>query len=209
MILERVNFYAKKHNKQIFSKVDDLFDKEQMRQQRAPFDHMLLRTMVRPRDFIKFFELIKQDMKDRKDHPFEPEEVNSEKIECQSIYNAEPAYSEWLVEELRDEWLVQHPIINELFTAIQNNGKTILSHEEFTGAFKKVAGETSEIDITNHLKFMFENSIIGFKIGNSQQWKFKCFYKAQGFIESSQYKVHDGLHRGLNLKEPRAIASNE
>jgi hypothetical protein len=115
MILERVNFYARQTRNPEVAKIDDLFDRDQMRQQRAPFDYVMLRTMLRPRDFIKLFQLVKGDMLERKDNPFEHEEVHEDKLECQSIYNSEPAYSEWLVEELRDEWRAQYPRINDLF----------------------------------------------------------------------------------------------
>ena len=55
----------------------------------------------------------------------------------------------------------------------------------------------------NELRFLFENSIIGFKIGGSTAWRFKCFYPSQGFMSSDEYRVHEGLVRALNLKENR------
>lgn len=209
LILERVNFYARKASMPDLSRIEDLFDRDQMRQQRSPFDYVLLRTMLRPRDFIKYFELIQQDMKDRRENPLESEAVNAEKLECESIYNSEAAYSEWLLEELRDEWRVQFPKINEIISAIQNNGKTTFTQEEFSKSLKRSAIDTSQTEVIQHLKFMFDNSIIGFRVGNSQQWKFKCFFKSQGFVDAPLYKVHDGLHRGLNLKESRAAANRD
>lgn len=207
LILERVNFYAKKRNVSTLAKIEDLFDRDQMRQQRAPFDYIMLRTMLRPRDFIRYFELLKLDMRDRKANPFEPEVVNPHKLECESIYNSESAYSEWLIEELRDEWRVQFPKINDIFSAIQNNGKTTFSQEELSRSLKISGGDVSTAEISQYIKFMFENSIVGFRVGNSQQWRFKCFFKSQGFVDSPSYKVHDGLHRGLNLKETRTNLS--
>jgi hypothetical protein len=58
-------------------------------------------------------------------------------------------------------------------------------------------------EMNSYLRFLFDNSIIGFRVGKSQQWRFKCFFKTQGFLESELYKVHEGLHRGLNLTESR------
>ena len=57
--------------------------------------------------------------------------------------------------------------------------------------------------IDEGLRFLFDNSVIGFKVGQSAIWKFKCVYPSQGFVESDTYHVHDGLVRGLGLKEPR------
>lgn len=204
MILERVNFFARKAGMPNFSRVEDLFDREQMRQQRTPFDHMMLRTMLRPRDFIRFFQLVKADMISRRDDPFDAEEVSSGSLECQSIYNVEPAYSEWLVEEIKDEWKTQYPVIIQLLAAIQNNEKTVFNLEQFTEAVAKVGIVCGPVEISGYLKFLFDNSLIGFRVGGSNQWRFKCFFATQGFIESDIYKVHDGLHRGLNLRESRS-----
>lgn len=208
MILERANFFAKEAGKPLVPRIEDLFDKDQMRQQRAPFDHILLRTMLRPRDIIKFFQLIKTDMIERRDNPFEDEDVHESKLECQAIYNSEAAYSEWLVEELRDEWRTQYPMINDLFAAIQNNGKTNFTKEDLIEALSNAGVKRETAEINSYLKFLFDNSIIGFRVGKSNQWRYKCFFTSQGFVESDLYKVHDGLHRGLNLTESRSSSES-
>lgn len=204
MILERVNYFARSAEESELAKVEDLFDREQMRQQRAPFDHIMLRTMLRPRDFIRFFQLIKEDMIQRRDNPFEEEDVNDRYLECQAIYNVEPAYSEWLVSELKDEWRTQYPTINLLFATIQSMGKTNFDRADFEIALKANGLNDEKIDVQGYLRFLFENSIIGFRVGKSNQWRYKCFFSSQGFVESELYKVHDGLHRGLSLTESRS-----
>lgn len=204
MILMRVNFFAEKTGNIPFSRINDMFDREQMRQQKLPFDYILGRTMLRPRDFIRFFDLIRSDMRERKDNPFGNVTINEARLECQSVYNAEAAYSEWLVEELRDEWRAQFPRINDLFSAIQNNGNTNFSMDDLSLFLQKNGKTSTSIEVAHDIKFLFDNSIIGFRIGNAQQWKFKCFFNSQGYVESPIYKVHDGLNRGLNLREKRA-----
>ncbi|RXD02509.1 ATPase [Sphingomonas sp. UV9] len=206
MILERVNYYAENAEEDKIVKIEDLFDKDQMRQGRAPFDHIMLRTMLRPRDFIRFFQLVKLDMVERRDNPFESESVDENYLECAAIYNAEPAYSEWLVEELKDEWRTQYPAINDLISALQNNGKTNFNREDIEQGLRKGGKVPSNSEVTSYLKFLFDNSIIGFRVGKSNQWRYKCFFSSQGFVESELYKVHDGLHRGLNLTESRATS---
>ncbi|NBB25017.1 ATPase [Porphyrobacter sp. SLTP] len=206
MILERVNFYAKNAGQSELLKIEELFDKDQMRQQRAPFDHIMLRTMVRPRDFIRFFQLVREDMLQRRDNPFDEEDVNADRLECQAIYNVEPAYSEWLVEELKDEWRTQFPMINSLLATIQSMGKTNFDRVDFERALKANGASCTSNDVTSYLRFLFDNSIIGFRVGKSNQWRYKCFFSSQGFVESELYKVHDGLHRGLNLTESRAAS---
>ena len=203
MILERVNFYARKTGHPEIAKIDDIFDREQMRQQRAPFDYIMLRTMLRPRDFIKLFQLVKENMLERKNNPFEDDAISEDRLECQSIYNSEPAYSEWLLEELRDEWRAQYPRINDLFLAIQNHGRTNFTGDDLANALRGVGVDATSGEMIGYLRFLYDNSIIGFRVGKSQQWRFKCFLKTQGFLEFELYKVHDGLHRSLNLTESR------
>lgn len=204
MILRRVNFFAERHNIQIISDLDSIFDKEEMRQRAKPFNYILRRTMMRPRDLIAMLSRIMEAMKDKAADPFVENIPNFEKLECESVYIAEPGYSEWLKQELLDEWGVQQPIIRKLFQAIQSNGSTNITKTKFLNNIHTIEPSVTETSIVNNLKFLFDNSIIGFKLGASNEWKFKCFYPSQGFVESDEYRVHDGLVRALNLTEPRA-----
>ncbi len=204
MILERVNYFAKEAGAAEVQHVNDLFNKEKMRQQRRPFDYLVLRTMMRPRDLIKFLQLTVENMKERRDDPFDDTEVDEHSLEVQSIYNAEQAYSDWLKDEVFDEWKTQYPEIEKLFDSIMSVGATVFSPEDFLGAIKKQGLSSDPLEVRGYLRFLYDNSIIGFKVGKSQLWKFKCFAASQAFQESEQYKVHDGLIRGLHLKEPRS-----
>lgn len=204
LIMQRVNYFAREAGADERTEVNDLFDKPMMRQTRKPFDYLLMRTMMRPRDLIRFLQLTRDDMVDRKHNIFEQEEVNEDCLECDAIYNAEPQYSTWLRNELLDEWSTQFPAIKSLFEALTDIATTVFSAADLKASLRKVGVDASDIDVASYLRFMFENSIIGFKVGKSQQWRFKCFYQSQGFLDSDAYKVHDGLIRSLNLKEPRS-----
>ena len=143
-------------------------------------------------------------MKEKEENIFSEEIVSFEKLDCDSVYDAEPGYSEWLKQELIDEWGVQKPIIHKLFQAIQSNGSTNITKNILLENLKPIYPEATDISIVNDLRFLFDNSIIGFKLGASNEWKFKCFYPSQGFIDSEEYRIHDGLVRALNLIEPRS-----
>ncbi len=204
MILRRVNFFAAAKGLAPVSSLDSLFDKAEMRQRQKPFAYILRRTMMRPRDLIAILTRTAESMKEKEEDPFSEDPPKFEKLECDSVYDAEPGYSEWLKNELLDEWRVQKPIIDKLFQAIQNNGSTNITKEKFLESIRLLEPSTDEASAVGHLKFLFDNSIIGFKLGDSTQWKFKCFSPSQGFVESEEYRVHDGLVRVLNLREPRA-----
>ncbi|WGV98401.1 hypothetical protein QF117_00075 [Vibrio sp. YMD68] len=206
LLLLRVNYYAKEAGLPTYESIDAIFENKEMRQRQKPFDYIMKRTMMRPRDYICIMTRIIEVLKEKVDDPFSEDEVVFDKLESDLIYNAEPSYSDWLRKELVDEWSVQKPVINELFNALQNNGNTNFTREDFKRELIKIFGDSiSDSIVSEHLRFLFDNSVIGFKVGNSNIWKYKCFYPAQGFIDSSLYKVHDGLFRALNLREKREV----
>ena len=136
----------------------------------------------------------------------EEETISFETIDSESIYNAEAGYSEWLKQEILDEWSVQNPIIKDLLVCLQNHSYTNFTIDDLKREFEKLKGsEIQKHDLINHLRFLFDNSIIGFRLGSSREWRFKCFYPSQGFIDSPDYRVHEGLVRSLNLRETREI----
>lgn len=204
MILERVNFYARRHEKDPISEIDDLFDKREMRQRARPSTYLLRRTMMRPRDVISFLGRIIESMREAASDPFSDSKPEvPEKLPTDAIYDAEPGYSEWLINELVDEWAVQNPAIRTYFNVIRAHGSTNITRDEFAAEIARQGGDGSSLSVDDALRFMFDNSIIGFKVGQSAIWKFKCVYPSQGFVASDVYHIHDGLVRGLGLKEPR------
>jgi len=208
LILIRIKHFAKKHNIEIPQTLDDLFDRKEMRQRTKPFKYLLKRTMMRPRDLISMTSKVIKNMIDKVEDPFSEEELHYEKLEAASIYEAEPIYSDWLRKEVLEEWQVQMPIIEDLFNAIQNFGSTNFNRKELYTELEKLVPDVTEEGVKEYLRFLFNNSIIGFKLGNSKEWKFKCFYPSQGYLDSSEYRVHEGLVRALNLRESREKDNN-
>ncbi len=203
LILRRVNYFGKLHGEPAIVDLDAMFDKLEMRQRARPSNYLLRRTIMRPRDLISLLSRIADTMREKADDPFSDEKLVFEKLECEAVYGAEPGYSEWLKQELLDEWKVQRPVIVHLFHALQNHGSTNFTQVAITGELQKLVGAVSVVDVLSHLRFLFDNSIIGFKLGASKEWRFKCFYPSQGFLESDEYRVHEGLVRALNLTEAR------
>ena len=203
LMLHRINYFAKQAGIESIADIDSMFDKKEMRQRTKPFNYLLKRTMMRPRDLISIMGKVIQTMKEKSEDPFSDEVIVYENLEAESIYAAEPGYSEWLKQEIIDEWSVQKPIIVQLLNALQNNESTNFSKDDLIRELSKLDVAVGAGEIISHLRFLFDNSIIGFKLGGSNEWKFKCFYPAQGFLDSLEYRVHEGLVRALNLKENR------
>ena len=203
MLLQRINYYAARNNKDLVHDVDDLFDRPEMRQRAKPSNYLMKRSMMRPRDMICLLTKTISSMRDDKNDPFSENQSVGNKLEAEYIYHAEPSYSEWLKQEVIDEWAVQRPEIRVLLAAIQNNSSTVFTKDELLSEIQKIDSTYNDELINEHNRFLFDITLIGFKVGQSTIWRYKCFYPSQGFIDSDEYKIHDGLIRVLNLKEPR------
>jgi hypothetical protein len=203
LVLCRINYFSDLHNVEVTKEIDALFDKPEMRQRTKPFNYIIKRTMMRPRDLISFLGKVISAMKERAQDPLSESEVSFKLLETEYIYAAEPGYSEWLKQEILDEWLVQKPEMKSYFSALQNNASTNFTKQDLESAFSAVGLKVGSGAFLDHLRFLFDNSIIGFKIGESNEWRFKCFYPTQGFLDSPEYRIHEGLVRALNLKENR------
>jgi hypothetical protein len=201
MILRRINHYANAAGQSPFDSLDGVFDCEEMRQRATPTRHLVRRTMARPRDLIA---LLRNTIDVMKDEAANAEiAVAAERLTCQAIYDAEPKYSEWLQEELLEEWRVQQPVIEALLNAFRNFGSTNVTDRDLAEQLRRLGQTQAAKDIQEHLRFLFDNSIIGLKLGSSTEWRFKCFYPSQGYLQQDEYRVHEGLVRALNLTEAR------
>ncbi|MVF12260.1 ATPase [Ketobacter sp. MCCC 1A13808] len=203
LMLRRINYYATSSGVDMVEDLDSMFDKKEMRQRTRPFNYLLKRTMMRPRDLISIMGKIIQTMREKADDPFADGKLTFEKLEAESIYSAEPGYSDWLKQEILDEWGVQKPVIVQLFNAIQNNASTNFTSDDLARELENLNIDANKSEVLSHIRFLFDNSIVGFKLGESKEWRFKCFYPAQGFLDSDEYRVHEGLVRALNLRENR------
>ena len=203
MLLVRLNYFASQAGGAAIADLNPLFDKEEMRQRTRPMNYILKRSMMRPRDLICYLKRLISTMRDTVNDPFEDAVREFPLLPAEMLYEAEPGYSDWLKQEILDEWAVQRPLIKEVLAAIQNLGSTNLERAKFADSLKQAGVASTQAEQLDELRFLFDNSIIGFRVGSSTQWRFKCFQPAQGFIESDEYRVHDGLVRSLNLTEAR------
>lgn len=207
LILRRVNFYGKKYLTKSYTDIGGIFESGDMRQRRKAFDYLISRSMMRPRDLICFIKRIIEAMKEAQDDIYNDDiQENPEVLLKDFIYEAEAGYSYWLKEEILDEWKTQKPEVKIYFDALQNHGYNRLDGDELSYAIEPLDSLPDKAQLSKILTFLFENSIIGFKTGNSNRWKFKCVYPSQGFSHSNEYRIHDGLVKALSLKESRTEA---
>lgn len=65
---------------------------------------------------------------------------DGDELSADAIYAAEPAYSEYLVNEIKDEWKTQLPEIEQYLTAFENITTTVFSPDAFEAELRKEEG---------------------------------------------------------------------
>ena len=204
LALERINFYAKRAKVPQLLTLQDIFVEKEMRSRTTPVGHLYNRTMGRPRDMVAF---LSRTFKTAKSENLCSADGN--KILTRAIYAAEPGYSEYLFEELSDEWRNQSPNFLDYLRTLENLRYAAITTDELETALTTKGLINERADFRNIVRFLFENSIIGITVGNSKQWRYKCFYPNQAFIDTEVIKTHPGLIKRLGLTEGASEAASE
>lgn len=204
MLLRRLNFYGSKAQRSAMLSTDSLFDRKEMRNRTTPSRYILSRTMMRPRDLVTYYRAIIASMKDGARDEFGAYAANEarELLSADAIYEAEGALGDYLHDELLDEWKTQRPEIEQYLNAFANLGKTMFAPQELKDQLGKQGMSYDNAAFQETLRFLYENSIIGFQVGSSTIWRFKCTHPGQSYTDSPEFRVHNGLIKRLNLREP-------
>jgi hypothetical protein len=196
LALERINYYAERAGRVRIGSLQDIFLEGQMRSRTSPVKHIYNRTMGRPRDMVAF---LGRTFKTARDEALRS--PDGDRIITRAVYNAEPGYSEYLFEELSDEWRNQNPKVLEYLRTLENLRYAAITTGELEHALTAKDLVADRADFRDVARFLFENSIVGITVGDSKQWRYKCFYPTQAFVDTEVLKVHPGLIKRLGLTE--------
>jgi hypothetical protein len=191
MLTKRLQFFAEK-KKVSLQTIESLFDKKTMRSRATPPSYILNRTFYRPRDLVAYYRKV---IEHAKNHSV------AGTLPVESIYEAEASYSEYIYQELIDEWKTQSPEISNYLDLLENIGTSTISTDVLAKAFSEKLSISDRAKFRTVLRFLFENSIIGFRVGQSNQWRFKCAWPHQGFQDTELYRVHPGLKKRLGIRD--------
>lgn len=177
----------------------DVFDEDELTRGSKPkYTFLLDRTLLRPRDVIKFCN---EALAAYKKHP-----GDSDLITNTHLYEARTAYSKYLLGEFVDE-IHKHIPDHEMATAIiQRIGFTTFSLPEFVEVAKTQGVDPSGSE--KLLSSLFDFSLIGLrrvggqKSGSGWVWKYSNS-EATFTANEQQMMVHPGLKEALLLKERR------
>src|SRR5699024_74695 len=134
--------------------VDDLFEEGLMRGSVKPFDHILKRTFLRPREVLQFVNLC-----------ISTSDPNDFEISKENVREAENRFSSWKVDDLKQEYAKSEPSLPALVEALRQQVHRYDSLDEIIAALR--ARDNTLIDSLGErtaLQILFDASVIGIRV---------------------------------------------
>ncbi|GGO62213.1 hypothetical protein SAMN05444398_1226 [Roseovarius pacificus] len=178
----------------------DIEDGGKMRGSQAKLQHMLSRTLLRPRDVIQFLNEALKVAKNRPDDPliFENGDFNACREE----------YSEYLRDELSDEIDPHWPDWTDGLKACSKTQTITFQKDDFLRNYAKIRSPGNPYDGDSTLEQLYRFSVVGYlrpSGGGGSSWSFRYSDENAGWdATASRLKVHVGLKEHAQLKEERA-----
>ncbi len=179
--------------------VDELFEDGWMRGSVRPFDHILKRTFLRPREVLQFVDLCLKTSKS------DAREVTKEVIK-----EAENRFSSWKVEDLKQEYSKSTPSLPKLVEALRQQVHRYDSFDELIATLKsREATLVEQLGEREVLQILFDASVLGIRVSGAGATRFKATSPELTLPTAGVVYVHQGLYKGLNLTETRKSRDSE
>jgi energy-coupling factor transporter ATP-binding protein EcfA2 len=179
--------------------VDELFEPGDMRGSISPFNYIVRRTFLRPREVLQFV-----------DECVRVAGAESTQIRKDDIRTAEERYSRWKVSDLKQEFFKVFPDFDRLLECLRQEVHRYDAMRDLELLIAAKAPDLSEMHGGRHLlEILFEYSVIGVRIGDAGSTRFKCEEADLALPQSGAIYVHQSLYRGMNIRETRRMTADE
>ncbi len=177
--------------------IDSILEEGNMRQSTAPFDYIVQRTFLRPREVIQY--LTESKRRGDPDAAF---------ISKENIKDAEATYSRWKVEDLKQEYRKAIPELPLLLEALRQGVHRYDSLGELEDLITQRAKDTAAARGSRWgLDQLFDASAIGVRPNLSGAIRYKSEDSELQLPLDGAVYVHPSLRLGLNIVERRAEAT--
>lgn len=181
-------------------KWNDLIDDRLMRGTQQKWDHIIARTLDRPRDVISFINIILERKSD------------ASLLSNEEISGARPEYSTYFKEELDDEIKAHWPDWDEALAALRDIGYVTFVKSQFEEAYDRVKTKKNKVsDSGEALKRLFEYSVVAYlrpKSGGGSDWVWKYKNRTSTYDgRAERFRVHPGLIEFASLREERRTSA--
>lgn len=167
-----------------------------MRGSISPFNYIVKRTFLRPREVLQFLEeCIRQAGDD--------ETV----ILKDDIRAAEERYSGWKVSDLKQEYSKVFPDFDRLLECFRQEVHRYDSLDQLDALLRrKVSDLINGRGSRPLMETLFECSVIGVRLADAGSTRYKSEEIGLALPSSGSVYVHQSLHKGLNIRETRRAA---
>ena len=178
---------------------DSFIDDQMMRGSQPKWNHIIARTLKRPRDVIQFLNIALRTAKKREDTPL----IFTNK----DIVNSRPDYSTYLKRELDDEIIPHWSKWADALTALSAVSTETFEKSLFLDEYDKRKSSDNSMSAEEALVLLHRFSVIGYEkrsgYGGSS-WVFMYEAPDAGWdAHASRFKVHSGLKEFAKLREER------
>jgi hypothetical protein len=179
--------------------VDELFEPGDMRGSISPFNYIVKRTFLRPREVLQFVsECIRQAG------------TQAVQVTKDSIRAAEERYSGWKVSDLKQEYAKVFPKYDALLECLRQERHRYDAIDELQRLLERKQPElVAEYGARNLLEILFDSSVIGVRLGDAGSARFKSEDSELTLPMFGAVYVHQSLHRGLKIREARKAVVDE
>lgn len=171
---------------------DELFEPGDMRGSIKPFNYIVKRTFLRPREILQFVDLALR------------EDAKATQISKDAIRDAETLYSRWKVEDLQQEFSKVFPQFGSLLEALRQEVHRYDSIDELARVLDKNAHDAIEVvGMRRAIEILFDASVIGIRLRAAGSPRFKSEDPQLQLPAEGVVYVHQSLYKGLNIVEAR------
>ena len=172
---------------------DDLFEPEDMRGSIAPFNYIVKRTFLRPREILQFVGLCLQYAG-----------RDAVQISKDQIRKAEEQYSQWKVDDLKQEYRKVLPHFERLLECLRQGVHRYDTTDGLSQLIEQKEPEiVEELGSRRILEMLFESSVIGIRPRDTGSTRFRSEDPNLALPSTGAVYVHQGLYRGLGITEAR------
>ena len=176
------------------AEADDIFEDSEMRGRITPFNYIVKRTFLRPREVLQFV----QECLGRAD-------ADATVASKDEIRAAEDRYSRWKVDDLKQEFRKVHPDFEELLEGLRQEVHRYDAIEDLQELLRaKAPAAVDKLGARRAVELLFDASVIGIRLRGAGQTRFKADDLDLSLPATGTVYVHQSLYKGLNIVEARA-----
>lgn len=191
MLSHRISIDADIKTKIEFKDIINLLFDSRYVNSMEPFDFITNSTHLRPRDYIRYFQVCAQETVSR----------NGVIIKSETIKFVDRAFSNYLRDEIKDEVFPLIPEIEEIFQIISNIGKSSFTYFDFIQEYNKYLkkGTIKEQNYDFVLDTLYKFSVIGNLRKKDKTNIFKYSHTNTNLSKEFPIIIHRGLFKSLQI----------